>query len=186
VDLFEVTDGEMRRAAFLSVTFGIIADTDVTSEKLRCLGPARFTVCGLWNVLRNRGYRAKVSFQRDERSPEEVVDGVFSSISVFNVSHASASFIAAAERAPADGLLSLVCVGTPGRYSLLKTMIAAETGSQAKKCKWWKPEAIKSFKIELDKRGSIGAGIVVDGEQWPERTISGRILTERFITFQPY
>jgi len=184
VDLFKVTCPEKTRIAFLSVTFGLLADTDIDSERLRCFGSARFPVCGLWNIFRNRAYPVRVTFSRDGESTEKL-SGDFTSITVFNVSHANHEFVAAAERAAADGFLSLVCVGKPGRVALFRGMLAAETGSQAIKFEWWKPLSVKAFSLDVGEKGSYGAGLVVDGERWLESTISGNILTEQLTTFLP-
>ena len=177
VDLFKVEAGErLKRIAFLSVTIGILADTDIDSEKLRCLGNMRFTLCGLWKIARNRGYRARVIFG------EKTLDSTFVSITAFNLSHASPSFMAAPERTPQDGLLSLACVGMPGRRETLKVMMRAEKGLHISE-NVWNPIAVKNFHIELEQGQKRDAGIVVDGEVWDSDHIRGEISPDKLITY---
>lgn len=184
VDLFEVSSGQKRRIAFLSVTFGIVADTDIGSERLRCCGSSRFTLCGLIKIARNRAYQAKVTFSTDGVK-DELFDGSFSSITAFNLSHASTDFIAATERSLSDGYMSLVCMRNPGRIGLIKTMLSAELGNQAEKCQWWRPVDVKRFTIDVGLKGVADAGIVVDGEKWFESTITASIVDDKLTTFLP-
>ncbi|KAJ1673111.1 hypothetical protein EV182_005866, partial [Spiromyces aspiralis] len=44
---------------FLSITWGIIADIDIESERFRWAGAARFDLYGLLRLLRLRRYRGK-------------------------------------------------------------------------------------------------------------------------------
>jgi sphingosine kinase len=41
-------------ASFLSVGWGLIADVDMESEPLRCLGGIRFTIWGLHRIVNSR------------------------------------------------------------------------------------------------------------------------------------
>lgn len=44
----------------------MVADIDLESEKLRCLGEARFTIWALLRVLKLRRYKAALSFLGDD------------------------------------------------------------------------------------------------------------------------
>ncbi|XP_060076120.1 sphingosine kinase 1-like [Ylistrum balloti] len=48
--------------SFLSVTWGMIADIDFESEKLRAFGAARFTIYALIRILRPRSYKGELAF----------------------------------------------------------------------------------------------------------------------------
>jgi len=53
IDLMHVQAGaECRRTSFLSLSAATIADVDIESERLRCIGSARFTLWALWRILR--------------------------------------------------------------------------------------------------------------------------------------
>ena len=51
-----------RRYSFLATAYGIVADLDIESEVLRCLGAMRFDVFGLVRTLFLRRYRGKLSW----------------------------------------------------------------------------------------------------------------------------
>ncbi len=65
------SDGE-RRLGFLSVGFGIIADVDVESERLRYVGELRFTLWALRRIGKLRRYRARLSYL----PVEDATDGI--------------------------------------------------------------------------------------------------------------
>ena len=64
---------------FLSLTWAFIADVDINSEALRCIGAARFTVYGAFRMLNVRRYGGKIDFKgarlltnnNDDRIPNE-------------------------------------------------------------------------------------------------------------------
>ena len=51
--------------------FGIIADVDIESERLRGLGELRFTLWGLHRIRRLRKYRARLSYLEMARSNDD-------------------------------------------------------------------------------------------------------------------
>jgi sphingosine kinase len=48
--------------SFLSVAWGIIADIDLESEKIRCCGDSRYTIWGAYRALSLRKYPATVFY----------------------------------------------------------------------------------------------------------------------------
>ena len=42
--------------SFLSTAWAVIADCDINSEVIRCIGPSRFTIWGVYRVLCKRNY----------------------------------------------------------------------------------------------------------------------------------
>ena len=60
-DLFHVESVHMKpRVGFLSLAYGIIADIDIESERMRYMGEARFTLYALQRIASLRTYRAKL------------------------------------------------------------------------------------------------------------------------------
>ena len=53
MDLVAVDTCRRRVYSFLSITWGLIADVDIESEKYRSLGNARFTVGAIARILGN-------------------------------------------------------------------------------------------------------------------------------------
>lgn len=48
---------------FLSMAWAFIADCDINSEVIRCIGEARFTVWGVYRLFALRDYKAKVTMK---------------------------------------------------------------------------------------------------------------------------
>lgn len=64
MDLTEI-EAEYQQAkiySFLGTFWGILADCDINSEVLRCIGPARFTIWGTYRVLCLRTYLGSLFF----------------------------------------------------------------------------------------------------------------------------
>ena len=48
--------------SFLSTFFGVLADCDINSEVLRCIGTARFTIWGIYRVVCLKNYLASLFY----------------------------------------------------------------------------------------------------------------------------
>ena len=48
--------------SFSSVAWGIIADVDINSEAIRCIGPPRFTVWGAWRTIFKKHYFGSLKY----------------------------------------------------------------------------------------------------------------------------
>ena len=62
MDLCSIHNKKYRMFACLSVTWGIISDIDIESERFRLLGNARFTAGAVYRILALRIYGGKVSY----------------------------------------------------------------------------------------------------------------------------
>ena len=62
IDLCSVENKSRKIFAFLSLTWGIISDIDIESERFRMLGNARFTAGAVSRILTLRIYGGKLSF----------------------------------------------------------------------------------------------------------------------------
>jgi sphingosine kinase len=58
--------------SFLSITWGIIADIDLESEKFRCCGSARFTLYGIYLLVCQRNYYGTIYY-----ASEDAIDETF-------------------------------------------------------------------------------------------------------------
>lgn len=46
----------------MSLFWGVLADCDINSEVLRCLGPSRFTLWGIYRVICRKRYQGSLYF----------------------------------------------------------------------------------------------------------------------------
>lgn len=64
MDLTEI-DAEYQKVkiySFLSVFWGVLADCDINSEVIRCVGPARFTLWGIYRTFCMKRYAGSIYF----------------------------------------------------------------------------------------------------------------------------
>lgn len=62
LDLMRVETPSGPLYSFLTVGWGIMADIDIESEKLRAIGEIRFTLWAFWRVLNLRTYHGRISY----------------------------------------------------------------------------------------------------------------------------
>lgn len=62
MDLFSVSTQQHSHFAFLSVSWGIMSDIDIESEKLRAIGPLRFTIGAINRIFNLRHYGGIFSY----------------------------------------------------------------------------------------------------------------------------
>lgn len=62
LDICSVVTPTEKLYAFLSVTWGMVSDVDIESEKYRCLGETRFLVGTIARIIGLRKYRGRLSY----------------------------------------------------------------------------------------------------------------------------
>lgn len=75
-----VSDGKVYYMCNL-MGWGLGVDANITAENLRCCGPCRYDIGGIWNILKGLNRRAKVNIDG------EILDDDFSCILVQNNQH---------------------------------------------------------------------------------------------------
>ncbi|CAB4065220.1 SLC9A1 [Lepeophtheirus salmonis] len=72
LDLLEIQleEDKIKVLSFIGVTIGLIADVDIGTEWLRCIGYLRAYFMAAWRILRPRCYKAKLSYLPLERNSE--------------------------------------------------------------------------------------------------------------------
>lgn len=77
VDLTEYTleyEPNKKVYSFLSLAWSIVADIDINSEAIRCCGPARFTVWGVWRCLFLRTYMGSLRYIGEDNCTSRVLN----------------------------------------------------------------------------------------------------------------
>lgn len=62
LDICSVVTPTEKMYAFLSVTWGMVSDVDIESEKYRCLGETRFLIGTIAKIIGLRRYRGRISY----------------------------------------------------------------------------------------------------------------------------
>lgn len=139
--------GGSQRVAFLALSWAMISDIDIESEKLRCCGGFRFTLWTVWRLLRLRRYRGTVRYWPPEAGelprgpppslaeplPQEEkwrsLSGDFMVVWAMNLSKGASDALVVPDARPGDGLWHLVVVQRASRWQLLRFFLGLETGS---------------------------------------------------------
>ena len=72
LDLVAITQGQKWYLSFLSQSVGIVAETDLGTENIRWMGPARFTVGFLLRLLGKTVYPAEIAVKVDLSDKQEI------------------------------------------------------------------------------------------------------------------
>ena len=72
LDLVCITQGETRYVSFLSQSLGIVAESDLATENMRCMGGARFTVGFLARIFGGKVYPCDVAMKVEVEGAEAV------------------------------------------------------------------------------------------------------------------
>ena len=120
---------------FLMLGWAIVSDCDINSEVIRWIGPARFTIWGVYRVLFLREYPAqfrykgyKIKSRDDKRNQEEfkevVKDAVFKHLTIHNTPWISTEMNMAPVSKINDGLNDITAVeADKSRIQLAKMLI---------------------------------------------------------------
>eukprot|EP01147_Barroeca_monosierra_P011138 gene11138-3198_t len=183
LDLFRVEQPDSEPLySFLQVSAGVLADTDIESERFRWAGPARFTISGLHRILALRKYNFKIWFfpeYKAEDVPDEslridafpsddpaacgwqLFDGRLVSVLLANASWASDEFLMAPYASLEDGCIDFVVLDdTVTTGNLVSWFLSPE---QARHVGAPQVKYIKAKAVRLEPVGQRGI-FTVDGE----------------------
>jgi sphingosine kinase len=130
------------RYSFLSLTWGLVADIDIESERCRCCGAARFTCEGICKICNLRTYEGSLFYRErprssgsgpaEEEEEEKRVDGPFTVFLASNTTHIATDSHLAPSAQLSDGRVDLMLVRKIGRCALLNMFLDLETGEHLK------------------------------------------------------
>lgn len=140
--------------AFLMLTTGLVADIDILTEFMRCLGELRMFLGGAYFIMRRRKFTARLKlklvdnhtyddhkfaekievnqlFDSDDRKPDNWVtlQGEFILIWIVQTSHVSASVLSGPNKKMNDGAFTVYVIQNMSRLELLGVMLAADNGN---------------------------------------------------------
>ena len=125
---------------FLMMGWAIVSDCDINSEVIRWIGPARFTIWGVYRVLFLRHYPATLTYKgfrlnsKDHRIPleeykEETMEIDFKHLTIHNTPWISTEMNIAPMSLINDGTNDITAVtGDKSRIALAKMLIQQDNG----------------------------------------------------------
>lgn len=178
MDLMKIILKKKEQTAFLAITLGMIADIDIQSERLRCLGEFRFTLGAIWNIWKNKAYKVELSYQPTECSPSTSdphtwpkISGNITHLMISNTSHCSSTAHTAPGAEINDGFLHVTVVKTVSAWTRFKLLLNLESGA------WVQDPSVIRFKtreLHIDKI-SNDAILTIDGERVASQPLTCRI-----------
>ncbi|KAF4670196.1 Sphingosine kinase 2 [Perkinsus chesapeaki] len=179
---------------FLNGTWGFFSDVDIESEKYRFIGEARFTLYGLWRILRLRHYQGRISYilSSDMKGREALKElplddsplwtteeGDFAGVWLNNLSHSAPNLLIAPDQRLNDGQWSLRC---PKREDFTfskfaKSSASVSTGKNTDMAPSWVEKCVVAWKIEPadDEVMERGVGFCIDGEIIPRGEVAAYV-----------
>ena len=147
MDLSELcTSTSKRYHSFLTVSWGLVADIDILSEKMRCLGETRLYVAAVYFILKAKVYKGRLSmytgnkadFSSEKVPPLNVpiqnsdgwtvIESNFSLIWVLQTSHAASTMLSGPGKKLDDGEFMIMVVEKISRLGLLQLLLSFDTG----------------------------------------------------------
>ncbi len=195
--LLETADSQ-QHLSFLMFAWGLIADVDIDSEVIRCVGEARLHLFSLFAVLRSRRYRGRLTFLPCSAhaeatvqlpplgSPLPVTDGWvsieddFLLVLISCVSHIGEDVHSNPGKALGDGKLNIMVLRKKNitRWRLLSLFLALEHGGHVE---GEEVEIYEARAWRLEPLGPAGVGVFsMDGEVIPYGPVQGKVLPQAF------
>ncbi|XP_054159202.1 sphingosine kinase 2-like [Oppia nitens] len=142
MDLVRVTTEQNVYFSFLSLGWGLMADIDIESERLRALGEPRFTIYALYRSFALRKNRARLSYLPTQTDSSDVpvlaepvgkdwvtIDDQFIQIYASYQSHINSTAIFAPEATLDDGIIWLLFLRSKvSRRQVIQFLLALEKG----------------------------------------------------------
>eukprot|EP01062_Namystynia_karyoxenos_P010856 TRINITY_DN13873_c0_g1_i1.p1 TRINITY_DN13873_c0_g1~~TRINITY_DN13873_c0_g1_i1.p1 ORF type:complete len:453 (+),score=109.61 TRINITY_DN13873_c0_g1_i1:76-1359(+) len=158
---------------FLSLTYAAIADVDIGSEWMRCLGDLRFTIAAALWILRRPSYRMALRWRCAGSGAEETHSVPLHYFLVANTSHLSASCGPARSQRPGSGSAQLQLLPAPqGLLTLVRFMIAVDDGEHLKQPA---PVLCRDV-VSVEGTPDPDRRLVLDGELVPSKPFHLEVL----------
>ena len=155
--------------SFLCIFWGILADIDIESEKLRCCGGLRFELYALQRIIFLRRNIASLSWTGSNAGSYH---GPLIYFAAINMPYVGENFKFAPLAKIDDGQTDILYLGDVGRIPLVRVLLRQNSGNHigANHLHY-----IKTTEFELNPNGGI---LSIDGELYPAENLKVRVLPQ--------
>jgi len=195
--VYEMPD-KPRVYSFLSFVWAAMAKIDIESEKVRWLGALRFDVYGVFTILKNKTYRAKLTYSETNNNlppvQEEIkgdewkrIEDTWSYFNIHKMPYITEDCHAAPVKDFQDGYNHLVALkgAANTRFKMTKILLGLTSGFCADEAKLKKNgvyyDKMKSFRLETENIANNYYSI--DGEKYSSPVIQGSIKEKALTLF---
>jgi sphingosine kinase len=166
LDMLKVTQEFQVHYGLLSLSWGLVSDIDLGSDRLRWLGPLRTNLLALYKILRRQLYRGRLALQPNLEADDTLMESDYVTIWAMNVAWAAHNVKAAPQAERNDGKMDILIIRQQmSRWQLLRAFLKTSTGEHVD------APQIEYYKIaglSLDPIHPLGM-ISLDGEALPTR-----------------
>jgi len=147
MDISEVNTSTLKKYhSFLSLSWGLVSDIDILSEKMRSMGELRLYIAAVYFILKRKFYKGRLSiytgnkdnFSIDKVPPLnvpignsndwKVIESNFSLVWVLQTSHDSGTMLSGPGKRLDDGEFMILVVKNISRLGLLELLLTFDTG----------------------------------------------------------
>ncbi|XP_046644308.1 sphingosine kinase 2-like isoform X2 [Daphnia pulicaria] len=184
--------------SFLSVGWGLMADIDIESERLRMIGEARFTVGALARVMRLRTYKATIFYlpvnedtpseempplpPLDEPLPDQrwvTMSGEFVCVYSSMVPFIGTDLFFAPKSVLNDGIIWLMIVKAPiSKFQVTQLLLSMDKGTHIQ-LPWVTFVPVTAFRLIPDKSVGPQSYLVIDGEKLDTQAMQAQIIPRK-------
>lgn len=183
LDVLKITQGDRQYFGILSISWGLIADVDIGSDKLRFLGRFKTDIYALFKILNLRNYRGKITLitgESKDKIPGAIADD-WILLWAMNLPWAAYNLNPAPSLRPSDGKIDVLLVRKGmSKLQLIKAFSACETG-QHLNIPGIESYRVRGFRLE-PQDGEI---LAIDGEPIPAAPIEVEIIPGLARVFHP-
>lgn len=162
INLFEVILKSESKIipSFLAISWGLISDLDISTEWLRNIGSFRFTLGGIWAVIKKYSYKGTLRFlekEKNEYKRWKTISGNFIYFLASNVTHISSDTYTNPNAKLEDDIIHITYIKDDvSRYDLFWILLGLENGTHMEYMKY-----IKTTQFSLIPEDGL---LTIDGE----------------------
>ncbi|TVU54952.1 MAG: diacylglycerol kinase [Arthrospira sp. PLM2.Bin9] len=181
LDILRVQQGDRFYYSILSIAWGLIAAVDIKSDNLRFLGSLKTDIYALWEILKLRHYRGKLSLITADCESPLIIEDDYILLWAMNVPWAAYNLNPAPHSHPTDGNIDVLLVRRGiSKINLIKAFLLCNKGQHLA------IPGIEYYKLRgfhLDPQD--GEFLALDGEPISSAPIQVEVLPNLARVFHP-
>jgi len=178
IDIGKITTDNTIIYNFNIIGWGLVSSIGIKAEKYRWLGPSRYTIISLIEIILKKTFKSKISFYNEKELKNEISDSFIFGV-LCNTIHTGKGMKMAPKAKIDDGLLDLLLIKNVSRLKLLKLMPKLFSGTHIND---ENVSYFKTKKLKLSTKNNYKLNI--DGEIKGSTSFDFEVLPKKITTFK--
>ena len=178
IDIGKITTDNTIIYNFNIIGWGLVSSIGIKAEKYRWLGPSRYTIISLIEIILKKTFKSKISFYNEKELKNEISDSFIFGV-LCNTIHTGKGMKMAPKAKIDDGLLDLLLIKNVSRLKLLKLMPQLFSGTHIND---ENVSYFKTKKLKLSTKNNYKLNI--DGEIKGSTSFDFEVLPKKITTFK--